>query len=205
MRSRPTPTVCTGTLYLRISAAISRPNRPLLSAPSLITSRAPSGTAVDSRSTLRTDSPTPLLAPGGGKASGCSDRIRSGLPENPYRRTRNFSSKAGKARSCRAVAARANRDRPSSTSAMLLDVSTSTATAFWRLLSDWIPSAGCHNSTSARATVATCRTQTHHKAAPVSRLGTRRAYTSKATAASAVSATSNHGDQPVANRNSPFR
>ena len=87
-------------------------------------------------------------------SSCCSEPIRSGLDEKPYKRTRNFSDSAGITVSCRAPTARASRESPSSASDMLLEVSTRTATAFWRLLSDWTANAGCHKSTSTRAAVA---------------------------------------------------
>ena len=189
---------------MRISAIISRPNRSVLSAPSLTTRTAPRGRAVDSRSTLSTDSPTPLLAPGGGKSSGSSESSRSGLPENPNRRTRNFSARAGSTCSVKAPEAAASRDTPASPNDMLRDVSTSTATAFCRFWRDWIAKAGCQAKVRTSAADTHCKTQTAHRAGPARRLRTRRACQSSPAAASSARMGRSQPGKPLANRNSPF-
>ena len=204
MRSRPTPIVWTGTLYWRISASMSRPKRSELSEPSLTTSTAPNGTAVDSRSTLRTDSPTPLLLPGGGRPSGTSDSNRSGSPENPYRRTLNFSRRAGRTRSCSTSVARASLEAPPSPNSMLREVSTSTATAFSRFFNDCTARAGCQSRARTKATERHCKATTAQRAGAVRRLRARSAYQAMPAPQRAAARGSSQAGQPAANSSSPF-
>ena len=200
MVSAPTPTVCTGTPKLAISAIRAASKSSELSAPSVTSTMAATAPDCAPRSTPSSASPIRVTGPGAGTCSIDGSSTRS--PAKPNRFTSNDDWSCGSASVDRLSIACCKRDSSRSPYSMLADVSSKTATEFSCGRSVCVTSAGRHASTSSTLNNAACSTPSALARAMPSPWRRRARLIATATDAATINVINNPIGQPLANASS---